>query len=131
MRGIKIYNDTTATTPEATVAALRALQPTTYNLKPKIILIMGGSDKGLDMSGLVKEIPKYCKVAIFLSGTGTEKFKTKNLKLKIITEYDNLKPAVKKPLVWQKEKILFFSAPPSLLSECLKMNTTEGTNLIK
>ena len=92
---------------------------------------MGGSDKGLDMSGLVKEIPKYCKVAIFLSGTGTEKFKTKNLKLKIITEYDNLKLAVKKAVSLAKEGILFFSAPPSLLSECLKMNTTGESNLIK
>ena len=34
---------------------------------------MGGADKNLDMSDLVKEIPKYCKKVVLLAGTGTEK----------------------------------------------------------
>ncbi|MEK7593965.1 MAG: UDP-N-acetylmuramoyl-L-alanine--D-glutamate ligase, partial [Patescibacteria group bacterium] len=52
VRGIKIYNDTTATTPEATIAALKALGHSMSKLGDKrIVLIMGGSDKGLDMSG--------------------------------------------------------------------------------
>ncbi len=68
-KGIKIYNDTTATTPDATIMALRALG----DLKKKnTVLIMGGADKNLDMSGLVKEIPKYCKKVVMLAGTGTE-----------------------------------------------------------
>ncbi|MBI2108867.1 MAG: UDP-N-acetylmuramoyl-L-alanine--D-glutamate ligase [Parcubacteria group bacterium] len=73
--GVKIYNDTTATTPDATIAALRALQPTTHNPQPKIILIMGGADKGLDMSKFMEEIPKYCKAIILLPGTGTANFR--------------------------------------------------------
>ena len=46
----------------------------------KIILIMGGADKGLDMSGLVKEIPKWCKAVVLLTGSGTEKFQISNFK---------------------------------------------------
>jgi UDP-N-acetylmuramoylalanine--D-glutamate ligase len=70
VRGIKIYNDNNATTPDATVAALRS-----FGEKKNVILIMGGSDKGLDMSALVAEIPLRCKKVLLLSGAGTERIK--------------------------------------------------------
>jgi UDP-N-acetylmuramoylalanine--D-glutamate ligase len=71
-RGISIFNDTTATTPEATIAALRALNFESKNFK-KIILICGGADKGLNLKELLAEIPKYVKTAILLQGSGTER----------------------------------------------------------
>ncbi|MFA5996790.1 MAG: UDP-N-acetylmuramoyl-L-alanine--D-glutamate ligase [Candidatus Paceibacterota bacterium] len=67
--GVKIYNDTTATTPEATLAALRALDTGTKN----IVIIMGGADKDLDMNTLLYEIPNYTKRVILLAGTGTNR----------------------------------------------------------
>ncbi len=67
LSGVEVYNDTTATTPEATVAALRAVPA------GNIVLIMGGADKGLDMSELASLIPAYTKKVILLSGNGTEK----------------------------------------------------------
>lgn len=69
--GVKYYNDTTSTTPEATMAALRALG----GKKKNIILIAGGSDKGLDFKALAKEIKKYCRRVALFNGTGTEKLK--------------------------------------------------------
>lgn len=69
VNGVKVYNDTTATTPEATIAALRALDTG----KKHIILIMGGADKGLDMHTLMDEIPKRTKQVVYLAGTGTER----------------------------------------------------------
>lgn len=66
--GIRFYNDTTSTTPEATLAALAALGG-----KKNIVLIMGGYDKGLDMGKLLLEIPKHVKRLIMLSGTGTSR----------------------------------------------------------
>lgn len=71
-RGVKIYNDTTATVPEATVAALRAVGDSG---KKHVLLIMGGADKNLDMSELFEEIPKYCKKVFLLAGTGTERIR--------------------------------------------------------
>lgn len=82
VNGVKIYNDTTSTTPEATIVALKAL-----GKDKNIVLIMGGADKGLDMSKLVEEIPKYCKKVILLPGTGTEK-------LELGIKVENLKKAV-------------------------------------
>lgn len=69
VNGVKIYNDTTATTPEATLAALKALDTGTRN----IVLLMGGADKALDMNTLLYEIPNYTKRVILLSGTGTNR----------------------------------------------------------
>lgn len=68
--GIRFYNDTTATTPDATLAALSALDP---DGKRNIVLIMGGSDKGLDMNRLLIELPKRTKRVIMLAGTGTNR----------------------------------------------------------
>ncbi len=70
-KGIKIYNDTTATTPDATLAGLRALGK-------KTILIMGGADKSLDMTKLVEAIPSSSKAVVLLSGTGSDKLEIKD-----------------------------------------------------
>ena len=58
--GVKIYNDNNATTPEATVAALRALGE-------NITLIAGGSEKGLSLEELAGEIKKRVSNLIVLT----------------------------------------------------------------
>ena len=70
-KGIKVYNDTTATTPEATLAALDALND---GFTKSIILIMGGTDKNLDMSALVAKLSEVKKV-ILLAGNGTNRIR--------------------------------------------------------
>ena len=74
-KGIKIYNDTNATTPDATLVALKSLGRSS---RKGIVLIMGGADKSLDMSRLLKQIPKYCKAVFLLAGTGSNKLNIKN-----------------------------------------------------
>lgn len=69
--GIHIYNDTNATTPDATIAALEALDTGNKN----IVLIAGGSDKELEMDNFVREAIQRTKKTILLNGTGTEKIK--------------------------------------------------------
>lgn len=69
--GLSIYNDNNATTPEATIAALRALDRGAHN----IVLIMGGADKGLSLDGLIQEVHARCKDVILLKGTGTERIR--------------------------------------------------------
>ena len=69
---VKIYNDTTSTTPEAAIAGLQALDP---DGSRNIVLICGGSDKGLDMENFIKEANLRTKKIILLSGTGTDRIK--------------------------------------------------------
>ncbi|MBM3272669.1 hypothetical protein FJY94_05380 [Candidatus Kaiserbacteria bacterium] len=69
--GLSIYNDNNATTPEATIAALKALDGGAHN----IVLIMGGADKGLALDGLIQEVHTHCKDVILLAGTGTERIR--------------------------------------------------------
>ncbi len=70
LKGVKIYNDTCSTVPEATIVALKALDP---DNEKNILLIVGGADKGLDISELQKTITRHCKKVYFLKGTGTER----------------------------------------------------------
>jgi len=66
VRGVRYYNDSKATTPESTIAALQSFnQP--------IILIAGGYDKHLDFQNLAQEIVKSSTKRVILLG------QTKNL----------------------------------------------------
>ena len=96
IKGISFYNDTTSTVPDATIAALKALSDSRFkNQESRIILIMGGSDKGLDMSPLLKILERHCKTVILLSGTGTNLVSPIISKLKIFKgEFDNLEEVV-------------------------------------
>ena len=77
---------------------------------------MGGSDKGLDMSKLVEEIPKYCKKVFLLPGSGSDKLQAISYKLQpVLINVSNLKEAVGKSIkVASKNDIILFS--PALAS---------------
>ncbi|OGE43230.1 UDP-N-acetylmuramoylalanine--D-glutamate ligase [Candidatus Daviesbacteria bacterium RIFCSPLOWO2_01_FULL_36_8] len=59
--GVKIINDTTATTPDAAIAALKSFNE-------KIILICGGMNKGMDYKKLGQTIDDHAKAVYFLEG---------------------------------------------------------------
>ena len=63
-----MYDDTTSTSPDATIAALRTLGK---SFEKNIILIAGGADKQCDFKNLASEIGRFCKTVILLSGTAT------------------------------------------------------------
>ena len=109
-KGIKIYNDTTATTPHATIAALKALSH-----KKNVVLIFGGADKNIDMKELLKDIPKYCKALILLPGTGTDRIlpilKAKSYKTKVQAEIFSLKEAVKEALKYAQSGDIILLSP--------------------
>lgn len=89
--GIRIYNDNNATTPEATVAGLRALDR-------DITLICGGSEKDLPLDELVTEIRKRVSALIVLThanykGSARLKQDLRNADIPFV-EADSLKKAV-------------------------------------
>lgn len=66
--GRAIYNDTAATSPDATRAALTTL---TRSKTKRIILIAGGADKGLEFGAMADAIVRTCKALIVFSGTAS------------------------------------------------------------
>ncbi len=92
-KDIAIYNDTCATTPEALLAGVTALSN-----NDNIVLIAGGTDKGLDVSSLAKTLPKYISRIVLLPGTGTDKLYFKNTKSLSVVSAKNLKDAVRQAL---------------------------------
>jgi len=63
--GIKYYNDSIATNPDATMAALRAISGS-------IVLIAGGYDKQLPLDGLAEEIKQRVKAVILIGQTAAQ-----------------------------------------------------------
>ena len=72
IKGIKIYNDNNSTTPEATQVALLALGEIISKNK-NIILIIGGTDKNLELKKLIESIKKYVKGVFLIPGNGTNR----------------------------------------------------------
>ena len=118
-KGVKIYNDNNATTFQATAVAIKALKKEAKN--GKVVLIMGGSSKGLDPAPLLSVLKSPVFAVVLLPGTGTDEIKGKFLLarwhlaiasgIKII-ESKNLKDAVQKSLKEAKkgDTILFSPA---------------------
>jgi len=87
--GIKFYNDSAATIPEAAAAALSAFE------NPPV-LVTGGTDKELDFTPLALAAGK-AKAIILLAGTGSEKIKTllDSGGVKYSGPFDSLEAAIK------------------------------------
>jgi len=96
--GLDIYNDSTSTTPDASLAAIDAMG------KRKIILVAGGEDKRLDYDKLAKKIKSKVVYTVLLRGSASDKLKKELVKIKypknkIVTDITSLKMAFK--LGWQ------------------------------
>lgn len=72
VKGVNVYNDNCATTPEATIASLRAVGDKQHRT---VVLILGGDEKNLPMSELVAEIPKWCSKVVLFKERGTERIR--------------------------------------------------------
>jgi UDP-N-acetylmuramoylalanine--D-glutamate ligase len=64
--GVRYINDTTATAPEATIAAL-------HSFTAPVVLICGGADKNLPFDDLAHAIVERAKAVVLLNGTATPK----------------------------------------------------------
>lgn len=139
-KGIKIYNDNNATTPEATIAGIEALSfpdtryrgnspiPGIGEEKKRIVLVCGGADKKLDLTNFVKVVNKHCKAVVLIPGTGTDVL-LNNYKLKIPNETGkDLKDVIKKSLGFaSRGDIILFS--PAFASFGMFNNEYERNDL--
>ncbi len=92
--GVQYINDTTATAPNATIAALKTLAPR----GGKIYLIAGGYDKGLPYADMSRTILETNAQVILLDGNATEKIEraltSANAASQIVTRVRTLQEAV-------------------------------------
>lgn len=103
---VRVINDTTSTTPVATLAALRSFP------KAEIILIAGGKSKNLAVGELAAMIRQRVKTLILLPGSGTDELL---VALKGFTAvqgpFAELKLAVRKALTAAGRKGLVLFSP--------------------
>lgn len=90
--GVRYYNDSAATIPEAAAACITAL-----SAEGPLILVTGGTDKNLDFSPLVKKAKKAEEI-ILLEGSGSEKLSRLlgEAGISYSGPFDNLEKAVRR-----------------------------------
>ena len=113
VNGVRVYNDNNATTPQATIAGLKAIAGS-----KNVILIAGGAYKEIDPSPLVPVMAEYCKKVILIPGTGTERLLScikedmsiNRHSAEFVTVHDSLKEAVEVALTHgEAGDVLLFS----------------------
>ncbi len=126
--GVKIYNDNNATTPEATVAALRSFE---YN---SVVLIIGGCDKHLDMSELVRTIPMYCSKVVLFNESGTDRIRNEIKSIENIDVYEEegLENTIKRAMeVAESGEVVLYSPAFSSFGKYFKNEYERGDQFIK
>jgi UDP-N-acetylmuramoylalanine--D-glutamate ligase len=89
--GVRYYNDTAATMPDAAIAGLNSFSE-------PLVLIAGGADKKLDFAKMARAISEKVKKVILLKGEATEKIRYELEKIStadlIDSEFDSMEKAV-------------------------------------
>jgi len=86
-KSVAIYNDNNATTPDAVIAAIEAFSG------KRIVLMCGGTDKGVEMGRLPHVVRDHNVMLVLLSGSGTEKLKQELIGVGY-SEYETLEECV-------------------------------------
>lgn len=92
LNNVRYINDTTSTTPDALSAALHTARSIASS--GRVILITGGTSKGLTIDGAVKDMNTYADAVFLLSGSGTDQLKPLLSSERIHGEYSSMKEAV-------------------------------------
>ena len=120
---IAVYNDTTATSPEASMAAINRFS------SAKTIFIAGGTDRDLDFSKWADFVKSKISSEdlILLSGSATEKMK-KALDWSNMKEFDTLEECFQKALslVDNKRKVNIVFSPGAKSFEKFKNEFDRG-----
>ncbi|HUS16595.1 MAG TPA: UDP-N-acetylmuramoyl-L-alanine--D-glutamate ligase, partial [Chloroflexia bacterium] len=91
--GVTFYNDTTATTPAASVVALQALTE-------PLVLIAGGADKRSDFAEMAPAVAARCRGVVLLEGTATPALQLalSEAGARVLARTDNFERAVRAAL---------------------------------
>ncbi len=83
-KGVAIYNDSAATSPDATMCAVRALKET-----QPLILITGGMDKSLHFQKWAREIARCTHSVVTIPGSATDRMVSELAKYNVEVQQEN------------------------------------------
>jgi UDP-N-acetylmuramoylalanine--D-glutamate ligase len=121
VRGVDIYNDTNSTTPEATIAALNSFNK-------KVLLILGGMDKGLELKKLNALLPKKTQKIFLTPGSGSEKITSQKINLQRVSD---LKEAVMEAFKQAKTGDVILFSPAFASFNMFKNEYDRGEQFMK
>ncbi|HBM45837.1 MAG: UDP-N-acetylmuramoylalanine-D-glutamate ligase [Parcubacteria group bacterium GW2011_GWF2_38_76] len=108
IKGVKFYNDTTATTPDGVIAGMDSLK----KYKGKIILIGGGADKALEYPEYAKVIKKNIISLFLFKGVASDKIVKELGKTKFPVYFaDSMKVAVKSAFTYAEKGDVILLSP--------------------
>lgn len=129
LAGVKYYNDSIGTSPASTIAGLNSFEE-------NIVLLAGGSDKGLDYKEVGKAIAKHVGTLILTGPTAPkieeatiQALKTENKKIEIV-HCTNMEEAVKMAQNKAKSGDIVLLSPASASFDAFK-NFEERGNVFK
>ncbi len=129
VNGVKYFNDTTATMPEATVTAIRVFLENFPD--SRIILICGGQNKGLKYGELAKLIRERVDEIIMLPGTASDKIKEALRDYTKIHEVYSMQEAVKTAKKLSKKKDVVLLSPAAASFNLFKNEFDRGDQFVK
>ncbi|MES3032086.1 MAG: UDP-N-acetylmuramoyl-L-alanine--D-glutamate ligase [Patescibacteria group bacterium] len=121
VRGVKIYNDTNSTTPEATIVALESFSD-------KVILIMGGVDKGISTDNLSAVLSQKTKKVFLTPGSGSDKIENRKADIEKVV---NLEEALKKTMQIAKQGDIILFSPAFASFNMFKNEYDRGDKFMK
>ncbi len=127
-KGVKYINDTTATTPQSVILAVRTFKERFP--ESEIILIAGGVDKKLSYKNLAKEIRENIAHLILLPGTASDKLKKQLRNFKIYS-VKSMKQAVRKTSKLAKKGDVVLLSPGAASFNLFKNEFDRGEQFIK
>jgi UDP-N-acetylmuramoylalanine--D-glutamate ligase len=129
IKGVKYFNDTTATMPDAVIEAIKTFK----NRFPKsrLIFICGGQDKNLDFKKMAQEIKKDVDKLVLLPGTGSVKL-IKNLGRSYkLFHASSMREAVRKAGGWAIEGDIVVLCPGAASFNLFKNEFDRGGKFIE
>jgi len=129
VKGVKYFNDTTATMPEAVIVAIENFCE--KYPESKIILIAGGQNKGLSYLKLSDIIKEKVGDLVLLPGSASEKIKESLAEFKKIHEVNSMREAVKKAEELAQKGDIVLLSPGAASFNIFKNEFDRGDQFVK
>lgn len=127
VKGVLYVNDTTATTTEGVLAALDRFA----SEGKRIVLITGGTSKGLAYEALGKRIGEVCRKVVFLTGSATKEMRLFVPPKYIATEATTMREAVQAAASLASEGEVVLLSPGASSFEGFKNEFDRGEQFVQ